>query len=76
MYARCMNINTIGIACRMYKSMVEDELQKGHRRISASIIHKHHMKKFCGWFRSHVRLTSSTFGLLSTFPLVELLYEL
>ena len=60
MYTRCININTIGIACRMHKSMVEDELRRGHCCISAPIIHKHHMEKFCGWFRSHIRLTSST----------------
>ena len=60
MYARCVNTNTICIACRMHKSMVEDKLRKGHRCISARIIRKHHMEKFCGWFRSHVHLTSST----------------
>ena len=60
MYARCINTNTIGIACRMHKSIVEDELRRVHYRISTPIIHKHHMEKFCGWFRSHVRLTSST----------------
>nr|POF03181.1 hypothetical protein CFP56_62641 [Quercus suber] len=35
----------------MHKSMVEDELRRGHHRISLAIIHKHHMEKFCGWFR-------------------------
>nr|XP_023870348.1 uncharacterized protein LOC111982961 [Quercus suber] len=38
----------------MHKSVVEDELQRDHRRISPAIIHKHHMEKSCGWFRSHV----------------------
>ena len=60
MYARCINTNIIGITCKMHKSMVEDELRRGHRRISEPIIQKHHMEKFCGWFRSHVHLTSST----------------
>ena len=60
MYVRCINTNTIGIACWMHKSMVEDKLRRGHRRISTRIIRKHHMEKFCGWFRPHVRLTSST----------------
>ena len=60
MHARCINTNAIGIACRMHKSMVEDEFQRGHRRISEAFIHKHQMEKFCGWFRSHVCMTSST----------------
>nr|POE88815.1 hypothetical protein CFP56_43347 [Quercus suber] len=34
----------------MHKSVVEDELQRDHRRISPAIIHKHHMEKSCGWF--------------------------
>nr|POE88817.1 hypothetical protein CFP56_43349 [Quercus suber] len=38
----------------MHKSVVEDELQRDHRRISPAIIHKHHMEKSCGWFRSHL----------------------
>ena len=60
MYARCINTNTVGIACKMHKGMVENELRRGHRRISETIIYKHHMEKFCGWFRSHVHMTSST----------------
>ncbi|XP_030934441.1 uncharacterized protein LOC115959910 isoform X3 [Quercus lobata] len=35
----------------MHKRVVEDELRRGHRRISPAIIHKHHMERFCGWFR-------------------------
>ncbi|XP_075658768.1 uncharacterized protein LOC142628587 [Castanea sativa] len=32
----------------MHKSLMEDELRRGHSRISNAIIHKHHMEKFCG----------------------------
>nr|POE78852.1 hypothetical protein CFP56_59905 [Quercus suber] len=39
----------------MHKSMVEDELRRGHRRISPAIIHKYHMEKFCDWFRENLR---------------------
>nr|POE89145.1 hypothetical protein CFP56_74746 [Quercus suber] len=38
----------------MDKSLMEGELRRGHRRISNDTIHKHHMEKFCGWFRCHV----------------------
>nr|POF07988.1 hypothetical protein CFP56_55302 [Quercus suber] len=38
----------------MHKSLMEDELRRGHRRISNDTFHKHHMEKFCGWFRCHV----------------------
>ncbi|KAK9988483.1 hypothetical protein SO802_028722 [Lithocarpus litseifolius] len=37
-----------------FRDMVEDELRRGHRHISDTIIEKHHMEMFCGWFRSHV----------------------
>ncbi|KAL4628567.1 hypothetical protein ACB092_05G248700 [Castanea dentata] len=33
---------------------MEDELRTGHHRISEAIIYKHHMEKFCSWFRCHV----------------------
>nr|POE59734.1 hypothetical protein CFP56_38353 [Quercus suber] len=38
----------------MHKSLMEDKLRRGHRRISNDTIYKHHMEKFCGWFRCHV----------------------
>ncbi|KAF3962526.1 hypothetical protein CMV_012969 [Castanea mollissima] len=38
----------------MHKRLMEDELRKGHHRISEAIIYKHHMEKFCSWFRCHV----------------------
>nr|POF08238.1 hypothetical protein CFP56_74406 [Quercus suber] len=38
----------------MHKSLIEDELRRGHCRISNATIHKHHMEKFCGWFRCYV----------------------
>nr|POE84281.1 hypothetical protein CFP56_71291 [Quercus suber] len=37
----------------MHKSLMEDELRSGHRRISNDTIHKLHMEKFCSWFRCH-----------------------
>ncbi|XP_050290515.1 uncharacterized protein LOC126728774 [Quercus robur] len=40
---------------RMHKRLIEDELRKGHNRnVSDAIIYKHHMEKFCTWFRGHV----------------------
>ncbi|XP_065628554.1 uncharacterized protein LOC136067129 [Quercus suber] len=38
----------------MHKGLMEDELRRDHCRSFTAIIHKHHMEKFCGWFRSHV----------------------
>nr|POF03249.1 hypothetical protein CFP56_55586 [Quercus suber] len=59
---RCVLFNSENIYQfhEMHKSVVEEELRRGHRCISKAIIHKHDMEKFCGWFRSHVHLTSST----------------
>ncbi|XP_023893695.1 uncharacterized protein LOC112005636 [Quercus suber] len=39
---------------RMHKRLIEDELRKGHHRYSKAIIYKHHMEKFCSWFRGHM----------------------
>ncbi|KAL0004203.1 hypothetical protein SO802_011764 [Lithocarpus litseifolius] len=37
-----------------FRELIEEELHKGHHRISEAIIYKHHMEKFCSWFRGHV----------------------
>ncbi|XP_050281315.1 uncharacterized protein LOC126722213 [Quercus robur] len=45
----------LAFCSRMHKRLIEDELQKGHtRNVSDAIIYKHHMEKFCTWFRGHV----------------------
>nr|POE44699.1 hypothetical protein CFP56_76621 [Quercus suber] len=38
----------------MHIRLIEDELRSGRCRTSNDTIHKHHMEKFCGWFRCHV----------------------
>nr|POE45680.1 hypothetical protein CFP56_05570 [Quercus suber] len=38
----------------MHKHVIEDELGKARRRITDGVIYKHHMEKFCGWFRDLV----------------------
>ena len=44
-----------------HKHVIEDELGKARRRITDDVIHKHHMEKFCGWFRDLVSMNASDF---------------
>ena len=45
----------------MHKHVIKDELGKSHRRITDGVIQKHHMEKFCGWFRDLVSMNASDF---------------
>ena len=40
----------------MHKQVIKDDLRKVRHRISDDVIHKHHMEKFCGWFRDLVSM--------------------
>ena len=42
----------------MHKHVIEDELRKVYRCITDRVIHKHHMEKFCAWFRDLVRMNA------------------
>nr|POF20344.1 hypothetical protein CFP56_66452 [Quercus suber] len=40
---------------RLHESLIKDELRKGHNHnVPEAVIYKHHMEKFCSWFRGHV----------------------
>ena len=45
----------------MHKHVIEDELRKARRCITDGVIHKHHMEKFCSWFRDLVSMNASDF---------------
>ena len=45
----------------MHKHVIKDELRKACRRITDGVIEKHHMEKFCGWFRDLVSMNASDF---------------
>ena len=42
----------------MHKHVIEDELRKARHCITDLVIHKHHMEKFCGWFRDLVSMNA------------------
>ena len=45
----------------MHKHVIDDELRKARCRITDGVIRKHHMEKFCGWFRDLVSMNASDF---------------